>query len=74
MTCKPAWASNLKPVGLHYYGGIVDDGEAILEKHKIATQSCFGTRTSAKRNTSGHVAMGKENTEPSMNKHSCKVS
>lgn len=69
-TCKPAWARDLKPVGLHYYGGVVNDGEEILEKHKIATQSCFGTRTSTKKSTG---ATGKENVEPSNSKDNLKV-
>ena len=71
-SCKPAWAADLKPVGLHYYGGVVDDDEQILEKHKIATQSCFGTRTSSKKSAS-HKATGKENVEPSNSKENYKV-
>ena len=65
MSCKPAWATALKPVGLHYYAGVVDDGEKALEIHKIATQSCFGTRTSAKKSSVSHTATEKENVEPS---------
>ena len=75
-TCKPAWATDLKPVGLHYYGGVVECGEEILEKHKIATQSCFGTRTSSKKKTvsGSHTdATDKENVEPSNIKESSKV-
>ena len=71
MSCKPAWAAALKPVGLHYYAGVVDDGEKALEVHKIATQSCFGTRTSAKKSSVSHPTADKENLEPSK---TCKVS
>ena len=49
--CKPSWASNLHPVGLHYYAGIVDNAEELMEEHKVATQSSFGTRTSTKKAT-----------------------
>ena len=35
-SCKPPWAAHLKPVGLHYYGGVAHDVKEILEKHKIA--------------------------------------
>ena len=43
---KPTWASNLSKVGLHYYAGIVENAEKVLEKHKLATHSTFGTRSS----------------------------
>ena len=42
---KPPWACDLHPVGLHYYSGVVDNVEELLESHKIATQSSFGTRS-----------------------------
>ena len=71
MSCKPAWASSLKQVGLYYYAGIVDDGEEILEAHKIATQSCFGTQTSAKKSSVSHTTTEKDTTELSK---TCKVS
>jgi len=71
MSCIPHWASNLKPVGFHYYGGIVDDAEATLENHKIVTKSCFGTRTSAKKKVSQPAESEKENVKPS---EICKVS
>ena len=45
---KPPWACDLHPVGLHYYSGVFDDVEELLESHKIATQSSFGTRSSLK--------------------------
>ena len=60
MSCTPQWASNLKPVGLHYYGGIVDDAKATQENHKI-TKSCFGTRTSAKKKVSQPAESYNEN-------------
>ena len=60
MSCTPQWDSNLKPVGLHYYGGIVDDAEATQESHKI-TKSCFGTRTSAKKKVSQPAESYNEN-------------
>ena len=43
---KPLWASELHPVGLHYYAGVVESAENLLEKHKVATQCSFGTRSS----------------------------
>ena len=43
---KPLWARDLSPVGLNYFGGVVDNAEVILEKHKLSTQCSFGTRTS----------------------------
>ena len=27
---KPVWATNLHPVGLHYYAGVVDNAEELL--------------------------------------------
>ena len=38
----------LKPLGAHYYGGVVDDLDDILEVHRRETLSTFGTRTSVK--------------------------
>ena len=29
---KPTWASNLSEVGLHYYAGVVENTEEVLEK------------------------------------------
>ena len=31
---KPLWASDLLSVGIHYFAGVVDDAEEVLEKHK----------------------------------------
>ena len=56
---KPTWASTLCPVGLHYYSGVVDDAEELLERHKVATRSSFGTRTSTK--TQATLGLNKEN-------------
>ena len=36
---KPSQMSNLHPVGLHYYAGIVDNAEELMEKHKVARKS-----------------------------------
>ena len=60
------WTSHLNPVGLHYFGGVVEDAEEVLEQHRLATRSCFGTRTSTqKKRTLGtnrqHGARQKEN-------------
>ena len=44
---KPLWASDLLSVGKHYFAGVVDDAEEVLEKHKLSTQCTFGTRTSS---------------------------
>ena len=43
---KPTWASDLSTVGIHYYAGIVENAEEVLEKHKLPTHSTFGTRSS----------------------------
>ena len=43
---KPLWARDLSPIGLNYFGGVVDNAEEILENHKLSTQCSFGTRTS----------------------------
>lgn len=40
------WAITLKPVGLNYFGGIVDDASYLLELHSRSTMCTFGTRTS----------------------------
>ena len=63
---KPVWATNLDPVGLHYYASVVDNAEDLLQSHKVATQSSFGTRISTKKATS-HLPPGpanKENCDP----------
>ena len=43
---SPDWAKDLKLVGLHYYGGTVDDADSLLEVHKRNTLCTFGTRNS----------------------------
>ena len=55
------WKADLRPVGLHYYGGIVEDADQVLERHKIATQACFGTQSSVKKTI---VRSDKENEDP----------
>ena len=45
----PQWKDGLLALMPNYFGGIVSNVEEILEMHKIATQSCFGTRSSVKR-------------------------
>ncbi len=62
---KPLWASDLHPVGLHYYAGVVESAEELLEKHKVATQSSFGTRSST-RSTGPGNAETKENDDPEL--------
>ena len=32
-----------------YFAGVVDNVEEFLEKHKVETQACFGTKSSVKR-------------------------
>ena len=59
---KPAWATDLHPVGLHYYAGVVNNAEELLESHKVATQSSFGTRSSTKKTV--HPHQNKENCDP----------
>ena len=63
---KPLWASNLCSVGLHYYAGIVDNAEELMEEHNMATQSSFGTRTSTKKQVfnKAPVPACKENDNP----------
>ena len=46
------WKADLKKLKPHYFGGIVSNSEELLERHKVATQSCFGTRSSTKKKTS----------------------
>ena len=60
---KPAWAANLLPVGLNYYAGIVENAEDLLESHKVATQSSFGTRSSTKKSDPQNTEHDKENRE-----------
>ena len=45
----PQWRDGLRALMPNYFGGIVSNVEEILEMHKIATQSCFGTRSSVKK-------------------------
>ena len=40
---KPLWASDLLSVGIHYFAGVVDDAEEVLEKHKLSTQCTLQT-------------------------------
>ena len=44
---KPIWAAELHPFCLNYYTGIVDNAEELVENHRLATRSCFGTRNSS---------------------------
>ena len=46
---RPSWADHLSPVGLHYYAGVVENAEDLIERHKVATQCSFGTRSSTKK-------------------------
>ena len=43
------WKEGLKATMPNYYAGIVDNVEEILEMHKVATQACFGTRSSVQK-------------------------
>ena len=46
----PQWKDGLRALMPNYFGGgILSNVEEILEMHKIATQSCFGTRSSVKK-------------------------
>ena len=58
---KPAWAANLKPVGLNYYVGIIENAEDLLEHHKVVTQSSFGTRSSTKKADHQNTVHDKKN-------------
>ena len=42
----PPWAKQLKRVGKHYFSGLVDNADKLLEFHKRSTLCMFGTRTS----------------------------
>ena len=57
---RPSWTDHLSPVGLHYFAGVVENAEDLIERHKVATQCSFGTRSSTKK---AHpcTAGGKEN-------------
>ena len=52
---RPSWT-----VGLHYFAGVVENVEDLIERHKVAIQCSFGTRSSTKK---AHpcTAGGKEN-------------
>ncbi len=43
------WKEGLKATMPNYYAGIVDIVEEILEMHIVATQACFGTRSSVQK-------------------------
>ena len=45
----PQWRGGLRALMPNDFGGIVSNIEEILEMHKIVTQSCFGTRSSVKK-------------------------
>ena len=47
----------------HYSAGVVDNTEELLERHKVATRSSFGTRTSTKK-AAGPTPANKENCDP----------
>ena len=51
-SCCPEWANQLTSVGPHYYGGVVDDAEGLVELHSRSTMCTFGTRTSVGTNYS----------------------
>ena len=42
---RPDWAEGFERVGT-YYEGYVSNLDAVLERHKIATLTSYGTRTS----------------------------
>ena len=42
----PPWAKQLKRVGKHYFSGLVENIDQLLELHKRSTLCSFGTRTS----------------------------
>ena len=46
---RPSWTDHLSPVGLHYFAGVVENAEDLIERHKVATQCSFGTRSSTKK-------------------------
>ena len=46
---KPSWADHLFPVGLHYYAGVVESAEELMERNKVATQCSFGKKSSTKK-------------------------
>ena len=64
---KPSWADHLSPIGLHYYAGVVENVEELMERHKVATQCSFGTRSSTKK-THPCTTGGKENRDEATSK------
>ena len=45
-SCCSEWANQLTSVGPHYYSGVVDDAEGLLELYSRSTMCTFSTRTS----------------------------
>ncbi len=72
-SCCPDWAQQLKSIGQHYYGGVVDDAESLLELHSRSTLSTFGTRTSVSK-LSKQVQVDDENRSPIVTNVSNEVS
>ena len=63
---KPLWESDLHPVGQHYYAGIADNAEELMDEHKVATQGSFGPRTFTKQEHDFNIApvLAKKTTIP----------
>ena len=68
VSSKPFWASELHAFVLHCYTGVVNNAEDLLENHKLATQSCFGTRSSTNKTIS---CLQKENLDPDCDDNNC---
>ena len=32
---RPSWTDHLSPVGLHYFAGVVENAEDLIERHKV---------------------------------------
>ena len=61
-TCRPSWTANLEAKGV-YYEGLVEDVDWLLDQHRLATVTTYGTRRSRKNHasTSSDCNRGKEN-------------
>ena len=46
-TDRPSWATHLEAKGV-YYEGVMEDVDRLLDQHKLATVTTYGTRRSRK--------------------------
>ena len=72
-SCCLNWASTLKPVGVHYYGSVLNDAESLLELHSRSTMCNFGTSTSTSKPLA-KVSESSDENQPPTAKQASKVS